>query len=244
MNRTDLYRNIRERLTWRRAVAGRDDVIPVGRVRFGDLRRQEPFSRHFGTERGMPVMRYYINRFVESRAADITGAVLEVDQDSYTRRFGRDVTRSDVVHPDNSNPKANVIADFAKAGHLPADTYDCIICTETLQYVYEIKDAIRHLYRMLKPGGVLLVTMMSISPIDAVEQPRWGDLWRLTTTCLDRLLKETFPAEGVDVSSRGNVLTATAYLYGLSVEDLEPEEVTFQDPAIQLVVCARAVKPK
>ena len=68
--------------------SGGDRVPPVGRVRFGDLRRLTPISRYFGFDRGLPVDRYYIERFLARNASEIAGRVLEVGDDGYTRRFG------------------------------------------------------------------------------------------------------------------------------------------------------------
>src|SRR5690348_17021256 len=71
----------------------------AGMVRFGDLRRIEPLSRIFGSDRGLPVDRYYIEQFLAAHAADIQGRVLEIGHNVYTRKFGAErVTKSDVLH--------------------------------------------------------------------------------------------------------------------------------------------------
>ena len=49
----------------------------VERVDFGSLRRLDPVSADFGYERGRPVDRYYIERFLSTRAYAIRGRVLE-----------------------------------------------------------------------------------------------------------------------------------------------------------------------
>src|SRR3990170_7811785 len=49
-----------------------------GRVRFGDLRGVEPISREFGFDRGLPVDRHYIERFLSAHSSDIRGRVLEI----------------------------------------------------------------------------------------------------------------------------------------------------------------------
>jgi hypothetical protein len=71
----------------------------VGAVRFGSLRRVTPISRQFGLDRGQAIDRYYIESFLARHATDIRGRVLEIGDDSYTRKFGDGcVTRSDVLH--------------------------------------------------------------------------------------------------------------------------------------------------
>src|ERR1700687_4639306 len=72
---------------------------PIGRVRFGGLRRVTPISRDFGFARGLPVDRFYIEHFLQQHAGDIKGRVLEIADNAYTVRFGgAQVARSDVLN--------------------------------------------------------------------------------------------------------------------------------------------------
>src|SRR5689334_2088523 len=94
--------------------------IPIGAVMFGSLRRLTPISRDWGFDRGRPIDRYYIERFLEANANHIQGRVLEIGDNSYTRRFGGErVTISDVLHIEEGNPQATIVADLANAEHLP-----------------------------------------------------------------------------------------------------------------------------
>src|SRR5690242_583275 len=68
-------------------------------VDLGNLRSTEPISEVSGYDRGLPIDRYYIERFLNQNADLISGAVLEIGDDAYTRRFGGSrVTRSDVMN--------------------------------------------------------------------------------------------------------------------------------------------------
>ena len=51
---------------------------------------------------------------------------------------------------------ATIVGDLSSGEGLPADTFDCVICTQTLHVIWDFRAAIRNLQRMLKPGGVLL----------------------------------------------------------------------------------------
>ena len=222
---------------------------PVGAIRFGSLRRLTPFSRHYGFERGTPIDRHYIEDFLARHAGeeeygtgDIHGRVLEVGGDDYTRRFGAAVTQSDVLHDSEERPSATLVADLTNPESVPADTFDCVICVETLHLIYDIRAAISTLERTLKPGGVLLATVPGISQVCRPERDIWGDYWRLTTLSARRLLEEAFPASGVTVESYGNVLTAASFLYGAATEDLKPDELEPRDPDYELVIAMRAVK--
>ena len=57
-------------------------------VRWGSLRRLDPISPVWGSERGQVVDRYYIDRFFERHGHLITGRVLEVRDTGYTSRYG------------------------------------------------------------------------------------------------------------------------------------------------------------
>jgi SAM-dependent methyltransferase len=210
----------------------------------GDLRSVTPVDPHFGGGRGKPVDRHYIERFLAANAADIRGRVLEVAEDHYTWRYGGSrVTRSDIIHADDSNPRATVVADLAQADDIPGDSFDCFICTQTLTYIYPVQDAVETIYRILRPGGVLLATVPGISQISPYDRDRWGEYWRFTTQSLRRLLCESFPKEHVRVEAYGNVLASTAFLQGLAVEDLRHDELEHRDQRYEMLIAGRAVKP-
>src|SRR5215211_4187641 len=56
-------------------------------VRLGSLGTTQPVSWAWGYDRGLPIDRWYIERFLEQNRADITGRVLEVKDTMYTDRF-------------------------------------------------------------------------------------------------------------------------------------------------------------
>jgi SAM-dependent methyltransferase len=211
---------------------------------FGSLRRVTPLSRKFGFDRGRPIDRYYIENFLARQAKDIRGCVMEVGDSSHTRKYGGDsVTSSDVLDFVEDNPQATIVADLARADHVPSDAFDCIICTQTLQLVYDVRSAVQTLYRALKPGGVLLVTVPGISQIgEDASTDYW--CWAFTQLSARLLFEESFPAENIRVETHGNVLAAISLLHGLAVEELRQEELDYHDPYYQVLITVRAVKPE
>jgi ubiquinone/menaquinone biosynthesis C-methylase UbiE len=134
------------------------------------------------------------------------------------------------------------VADLTSASHIPSDTFDCIILTQTLQYIYEPRAALQTIRRILKPGGVLLATLPGISQQNrALEQ--WDDHWRFTTVSCSRLFAESFPPEQLKIQGYGNVLVAIAFLHGLATEELGQDELDQQDPDYEVLISVRGVKP-
>ncbi len=216
----------------------------VGEVDFGSLRRLEPISRQFGFDRGRCIDRYYIEGFLERHSADIRGRVLEVAENTYTRRFGgRRVTQSEILHVEPGAKRATIIADLTREGVLCADSFDCIILTQTLPFIYDVHAAVRSVARILKPGGAVLATFAGISQISRYDCDRWGDYWRFTSMSARRLFEEAFPAGSVRVESHGNVLAAVGFLHGLAAEDMKREELDYHDRDYELIITVRAVKP-
>jgi SAM-dependent methyltransferase len=217
---------------------------PVGWVRFGSFRRVRPIDPSYGFRWGQVIDRYYIQSFLEQHAPDIHGHVLEVADNGYTVRFGgKRVDRSDVLHYTPDNPKATIVADLIDARDILSNTFDAIILTQTLQFIYDIRAAIKTLHRILKPGGVLLVTSHGISQISPYDMDHWGEYWRLTSVSARRLLTEIFPEDCVTVQTYGNVLAAVAFLHGLTAEELRREELDYQDPNYEVIIGVRALKP-
>ena len=226
----------------RRRWRGRAYTPPVGRVRFGDLRRTTPITRSWGYERGVPIDRYYIERFLARHAGDVRGRVLEIGDDRYTWRFGLPaVTSSDVLNVAPGHPTTTIVADLSRPEQLPADRFDCVIVTQTLQLVDDLRSAIRALHRTLRPGGVVLATLPGISQ---THHGDWGEHWRWNFTALSArtLFESAFAAADVTVETRGNVLAATAFLQGLAAEDLQPDELDHHDPDYQVSIVVRAIK--
>jgi SAM-dependent methyltransferase len=219
------------------------DSTPVtGRVAFGDLRRTRPIDPYFGWDRGQPIDRYYIERFLADRAADVGGCVLEVGDATYTQRFGEGrVTRSEVLHVDPDAPEVTIVADLAKADHVPSNLFDCIILTQTLHLIFDVQAAVATLHRILAPGGVLLATVPGISQVDRGEwSATW--YWSFTSAAARRTFESKFAADKITVEQHGSVLSAVALLEGLASHELTEAELEVDDPAYPVFVGVRAVK--
>jgi SAM-dependent methyltransferase len=211
-------------------------------VTFGDLERTEPVSDRLGYERGTPIDRYYIEDFLRRRADSITGRVMEVGDARYAKMFGRAVERVDVLHATAGNLEATIVGDLTAPSTLPAESVDCVICTQTLGFIFDVAKAIEGLHKIVRPGGTVLATVSGISQISRYDMDRWGDFWRFTDASVRELFGRVF-GEAVRVTTYGNVTAAMAFLQGLALEDLPDRKVLdLNDPDYQLIVAVAATK--
>jgi SAM-dependent methyltransferase len=215
---------------------------PLGSVNFGDLNRVTPISASFGFDRGTPVDRYYIERFLETHAEDIAGRVLEARDDSYSRRFGGSrITRQDVLDLSPANAAATIVGDLSCPHMLPDAEFDCLVMTQTLQFVFDMRAAVVQMHEALKPGGILLLTVPGISQVDRGD-PSASWCWSLAPHSAFRLFSDVFGDANLSVESHGNVYAATALLQGLAVEEMDAAKLDVQDPSYPVIVTVRAQK--
>jgi glycosyltransferase involved in cell wall biosynthesis len=215
---------------------------PPGKIEAGDFNRLTPFSADFGFDRGGAIDRYYIERFLQENQQHIRGRVLEIGDNAYTLKFGREkILQSDILHIDHRNTRATYIGDITDVPQIPSGQFDCIIFTQTLHLIYDFTSALKTCYRILKPGGCLLLTVPGISHID---QGEWRDywLWSFTDTSIRRLLRETFNGSAVDIKTYGNVYVAAAFLYGMGLPEFRKAYLTKHDASYQVVISAAAIK--
>ncbi|MCA8883676.1 MAG: class I SAM-dependent methyltransferase [Rhodobacteraceae bacterium] len=223
----------KHRLQWPRA----------GSIVFGDFDRLSPVSAIFGFDRGKAIDRYYIEAFLQQNAADITGVCLELGDPAYINRFGQGVTRPEVLHYVEGNPQATIVGDLTDAPHIPDNTFDCIIFTQTIQMIYEPRAAFRTLHRILKPGGVALITSAGIAKIGRrLGVDDWGEYWHFTAQSMEAMAGEFWTQDGIEVRSYGNVMTACCFLQGLAAEELLPAQLDHHDRDFEVLVTARLRK--
>lgn len=213
-------------------------------MRFGSLRRVTPISETFGYDRGLPIDRYYIERFLQEHSGTIRGRVLEVGDSTYTSRFGNDaaVESADILDVRADNPRATIVGDLTEPDRFSADAFDCVICTQTLPYIYDVHTAVRTLHRILRPGGTVLATVTSVSRVWTKGDRLYGDYWRFTSRSSRLLFEQVFDSEEVAVASYGNVLAAASFLYGLATSELRRDELDYNDPDIPLLIGIKARK--
>jgi SAM-dependent methyltransferase len=193
-----------------------------------------PLSRRFGQDRGRPIDRVYIEGFLADHAADIRGRGLEIYEPTYLERFGS-CTQIDVLDADPAARRATIRGDLSA---LPAQTFDVFILTQTLQAVADPLTALRHAHAALRPGGVLLATVPGITMTE--HGVAFPDHVRFTAYGLEALAGQVFASP--QVATRGNLVTAAAFLYGMAEHELDPAQWRRDDPAYEVVITLRAAR--
>jgi hypothetical protein len=78
--------------------------------------------------------------------------------------------------------------------------------------------------------------------VSSVCRSEWGEswYWSLTRQSAKQLFENAFGADNVEITVGGNVYSATCFLHGLALEEVDQGMLEKDDPAYPLVVCVRA----
>jgi SAM-dependent methyltransferase len=94
--------------------------------------------------------------------------------------------------------------------------FDCVLCTQVLQYLRHPAAAIREFHRVLRPHGCALVSAHGVSNAHC-EPP---DYWRWTHLGLERVFRDAGRWATLDVFPNGGTASGIAYLSGRQLEAL------------------------
>ncbi|MBJ7458396.1 MAG: methyltransferase domain-containing protein [Thermoleophilaceae bacterium] len=216
---------------------------PGRRVRWGSFKRTKPFSECYGWDRGTPIDRWYIERYLESTKQYIHGDAMEIRDPAYVNRFGGSrVDKAHVVDIDADNPRADLVADLCVPESLPSGAYDSVVLTQTFHLLADEQVALDNLWNSLKPGGTLIITAPCLSRVDH-EIPE-VDFWRYTPRGFEQRLQLCLPADAkISVEGHGNALSGAAFFLGLAAEELDESDLAVDDPFFPITCCARVEKP-
>lgn len=206
--------------------------------RWGNLRRATPFSTYFGFDRGTPIDRYYVHRFLTEWQHDITGDVLEIQLASVAQRYGQHVVRMDTVDIDPRFAPTYCCDLALSEGVIPSDAYDCFVLPNTLSFLRDLDGSLRHALRVVKPGGAILATVPVIGQLDSGGI----DYWRLTPDGWRETVARAWPGCEVSVHGYGNCLASVAAVMGLAAEELTSAELDRWDPRCPALVGIRCRK--
>ena len=217
-------------------------------VDFASLATLTPVSRKFGVDRGTPIDRYYIEQFLAQHQTLIAGSAIEVAEATYLRRFGAGrITRLAILHggPLVEGRHSDMLCgDLTDHATLPERAFDCFVCTQTLNVIFDVPTAAAGCRHLLNPGGVLLGTVAGTSQISRFDADRWGDYWRFSPMAIEAVLQKT-GFQDIEIAPFGNLVAAIALLQGVVVEDLpDPTLLDHHDPDYVVVTGFVARRPR
>ncbi len=206
--------------------------------------KKEPVSSVFGFDRGEPIDRYYIEKFLTQNSRHIKGHVLEIAENTYTIKFGGEkIEKSLIMHKDKFAPGANIIGDLATGEGILENVADCFILTQTLPFIFDLHSCVKNSVKMLKSGGVLLVSVPGITQISRYDMQRWGHYWGFTDLSLRRLYETVVPPECIEIQTYGNAKAAACFLYGLAQKEISRKVLDYSNPDYQIIITAVVRKP-
>lgn len=139
-----------------------------------------------------------------------------------------------------SSNEATIVGDLATGENIPHGVFDCIILTQVIHVIYDIKMALNHTFNALKPGGTLLLTTSGLS--SSCRTDFHGDYWRFTDTSLRMLLNEFVDEERIEIDVFGNVAVAKAFLDGLAIHEIPEAILGIKDDHYQVILTAKVKK--
>lgn len=131
-----------------------------------------------------------------------------------------------------------IIYDDMTQSKLDEQSFDCVVAVEVLEHVEHDRDFLRNVYRVLRPGGMFLMT----TPIgDSIPVPHNPDHKRhYTRRALAGLLGEVFPEAAVEYA----IVGGRARAYGLrSWSPLHPLR-TLTSMAGNVINTAQSIRPE
>jgi hypothetical protein len=97
----------------------------------------------------------------------------------------------------NAAFQPDYIVDAADMVGIPEDSFGCVVCTELLEHIQSPEKVIHEIYRVLRPGGLVIFTVPFAVVIH--ERPDQPDYWRFTPRALRYLLEKFFRDVSVEV---------------------------------------------
>ena len=204
--------------------------------------KTEPISRVFGSERGQAVDRFYIEKFLEENQNEICGTVMEVATNNYIQRYGGNKVKKEYILHVKGWGNNTIKGNFETGEGLSENMVDCLICTQTLQYIYDVESAMKNMYRMLRPGGCALITVPGIKSLCTRDDNNWGEKWSFSYRSMKIMCQKICDDEEYEINTYGNVKVAIAYLYGLCCEDLQEEDFKDNDKQFPFVITVKIKK--
>lgn len=175
------------------------------------------------------IFEYYTRVFMAENVEVIAGSILSIKPKNV--RFE---ASSDAKTITFDKEKFATFQKSLKA--LKSNSFDTILMPEVLNNVLEHQEVIKECYRILKPGGTILATALTIST------PILNNFWGFTASGFRYMFGQVFGAKQVSDRSYGNALVGRFFLEKKKAADLTVSELNYSDLYFPVVVAVRATK--
>jgi len=149
------------------------------------------------------ITRPRLKAFLKRYASD--GKTLDIGcgNDPYAEFFPNRTTLDIEARP---GIKVDIIADAHDLSQIESESFDVVLCTEVLEHLHTPKKAISEFERVLKKGGMLILSTRFIFPLH--DTPH--DYYRYTKYGLQHLLKNF---EILELKEEASTIETLAVLY-------------------------------
>ncbi|HAV43452.1 TPA: hypothetical protein DCX15_05500 [bacterium] len=181
------------------------EIWMIGEEKEEMKRREVVYSPDIGLT--VSAYRYSFIEYLKEESKLCEGKVLDVGAGGWVLPW-RLFRHCEYITMDvEKNENIDVVGDVQDMHMFEDSSFDVIICSEVLEHVPSPHRAISEIYRILKPGGKLLLTV----PFDIGLHDCPGDYWRFTEQGLKILLEEFSEVEikfkGIDSKPLGYTCT-------------------------------------
>lgn len=107
-----------------------------------------------------------------------------------------------------SGPSVDIVVEPNAPWDIPSDQYDAVICTQVAQYAKSFELLFSEIFRVLKPGGILLFSV----PFAYNEHDVADDYWRFTKTGLKATFEERYEIVAVETLGKAGTTLGTLWL--------------------------------
>lgn len=156
--------------------------------------------------------RWFINHFVKEVSAALPAGTKLLDagagECAYKKYFAHCEYKSVDLAAGNPTWAYGNLDYVAPLDKLPIDNgaFDAVLCTQVLEHLDHPRECMKELYRVLRPGGKLFVTV----PMAQSEHQVPYDFFRYTSFGLRSLLSES-GFQDIDIKPFGGMFTRWAY---------------------------------
>lgn len=209
---------------------------PIGTLNWGDLRRGKPFCNEFGFERGTPIDRYYLDKFISSIRHLVKGKVVEIGGALSNReQYGFENTSTYDAVDLLSSPFVNICGDIHESNLLKPDYYDTILLFNVLEHCHTPQKVVDNIHNWLASSGYCLAIVPNAQRIH--NNP--GDYWRILPDGMKTLFQNFAK---VQVTTYGSPTSLIASYMGIAAQELTHDELTEINPLYPVTTCLVAQK--